>query len=428
MQKRLLNPCISAFLMPLFLLILWVSTTEKAVAQTSSRVEGYYLDLKSDTVRGLFNFDDLEQNRVAFYPDKTTDNYATLRPNDVKAIHAVDKTMLTTFNYGYAKSLFLRTLFSEKITLYKTYFEDEGMVFFINTLTNPDIVKIEKDKATLFFDGYFNTCKLDKNIDVKYTETSLLSAVSMLNKCADLEKKKVFVSEQTRFIRQFSVSLGAFFTSFAGKPVIVDGVYGGTYQALETTSRFGVMGVLNCPYNIHLKIGLNKFSKNIVNPDSVITSVYTTQYRGARFYYKAPIEFKYDALEIPIELAYHFKFISPRITPMLSVGMSFVMLGKPTIVKDFPTNYYKYETTELLPLSWYTIPAGPNLSTFTTNQLSQSFFISGGLNVSLNKHSAIELSVRQVNDKDTFVSDAGETIINTKRTEFAIGYLYTFKK
>jgi hypothetical protein len=50
------------------------------------------------------------------------------------------------------------------------------------------------------------------------------------------------------------------------------------------------------------------------------------------------------------------------------------------------------------------------------------------VNVSLNKHSSIELSVRYVNDKDSFLSENGVTNVKTSRLEFAIGYLYTFKR
>jgi hypothetical protein len=59
MQKRLSNPFTHPFLLKLCVLMSLVFSTEKAFSQTSNRVEGYYLDLKKDTIRGFFNFDDL---------------------------------------------------------------------------------------------------------------------------------------------------------------------------------------------------------------------------------------------------------------------------------------------------------------------------------------------------------------------------------
>jgi hypothetical protein len=370
----------------------------------------------------------LEQNRVSFYDNKRTGDYSTLRPNDVIEIVSLNKVTLISFNYGYQKSVFLSKLFSKDITLYKTYFEGEGEVFFISTLINPNIVRIDKSNPKVFFDTYFEVCKLDKNTAVSYSEKSLSNAVSTLNKCAYLEKKKEILTEKTKIKRQFSVSLGSILTAFAGKPAVVEDIYAGTYDALAFTPRLGLLATLNMPYNFRLKIGINTFSKKIGKSDSLITSIRVTQNGGATFYYKAPFEFKYKIIETPIELAYYFKFLSPKITPMVSVGIAVTIPTNPTIVKGFPATYYKFESREPLPVSWYAIPKPPNATTFIVNNWGASYYLSGGVNVSMNPHSSIELSARHVKDKDAFLSENGVTNVKTSRLEFAIGYLYTFKR
>jgi hypothetical protein len=428
MQKGLTKTCINSCFLKVFFMFLIILLVETAFSQTSKVIQGYYLDLKKDTVRGFFNFDDLEQNRVSFYPSKTSSEYTTLRPNDVIEIKSPNKVTLISFNYGYEKSVFLAKLFSKDITFYKTYFTDEGEVFFISTLINPNIVRIDKNNPKAFFDTYFEACKLDKNTSVIYSEKSLSAAVSTLNKCANLEKKKEILTEKTKLKRRFSVSLGGVLTAFSGKRAIVEDTYAGTYDALAFTPRLGLLATLNMPYNIRLKIGINTFSKKIGKSDSLTTSIYTPQYGGANFYYKTPFAFKYREIEVPLELAYYFKFINPKITPMVAVGLSVLIPHKPAIVKDFPTDYYKFEPKQLLPVSFYTVPKPPNASTFIVNNWSSAFYLSAGVNVSLNKHSSIELSVRHVNDKDSFLSENGVTNVKTSRLEFAVGYLYTFNR
>jgi hypothetical protein len=428
MQKGLTKTSLNSCSIKVFLLFLLILLVETAFSQTSKVVEGYYLDLKKDTVRGFFNFDDLEQNRVAFYQSKTTNDYSTLRPNDVIEIKSVNKVTLISFNYGYEKSVFLSKLFSKDINLYKTYFKDEGEVFFISTLINPNIVRIDRNNPKAFFETYFEACKLDNNIVVNYSEKSLSSAVSTLNKCAHLEKKKEILSEQTKLRRRFSVSLGVVLGAFSAKPAIVEGTYAGTYDALAPTPSLGLLATLNMPYNLRLKIGLNTFSKRIGKSDTLITSIYTPQYGGANFYYKTPFEFTYSVTEIPIELGYYFKFISPKITPMVAVGLSALIPQKPTIVKAFSADYYKFEPKEPLPVSFYTVPKPPNSSTFIVNNWNMAYYVSAGVNLSLNTHSSLELSVRRVKDTDAFLGDNGETNVKTTRLVFALGYLYTFKR
>jgi hypothetical protein len=235
-------------------------------------------------------------------------------------------------------------------------------------------------------------------------------------------------SQTAKTERRFSVSVGGVLTAFAGNPAIVEDVYAGTYDALAFTPRLGLLTTLNMPYNLRLKIGLNTFSKKIIKSDSLITSINAPQYGGAKFYYKTPFTFTYREIEVPIELAYYFKFISPKITPMIAVGLSVLIPHNPSIIKDFPTDYYKFEPKEPLPVSFYTVPKPPNASTFIVNNWSSAFYLSAGVNASLNKHSSIELSVRHVKDKDSFLSENGVTNVKTSRLEVAIGYLYTFKR
>jgi hypothetical protein len=235
-------------------------------------------------------------------------------------------------------------------------------------------------------------------------------------------------SQTTKVERRFSVSLGGVVTAFAGKPAVVEDIFAGTYDALAFTPRLGLLTTLNMPYNFRLKIGVNTFSKRIIKSDSLTTSIYTPQYSGASFYYKTPFEFKYKEIEVPIELAYYFKFINPKITPIVAVGLSVLIPYKPIIVKEFPTDFYKFEPKEPLPVSFYSVPKPPNASTFIVNNWSSAFYLSAGMNVSLDKHSSIELSVRHVKDKDSFLSENGVTNVKTSRLEFAVGYLYTFKR
>jgi hypothetical protein len=235
-------------------------------------------------------------------------------------------------------------------------------------------------------------------------------------------------SQTAKVERRFSVSMGGVVTAFAGKPTVVEDVYAGTYDALAFTSRLGLVATLNVPYNFRLKIGVNTFSKRIVKSDTLFTSIYTPQYGGANFHYKTPFEFKYKEIEVPIELAYYFKFISPKITPMVAIGLSVLIPQKPTIVKDFPSTFYKFQSKDPFPIAWYTVPNPPNVSTFIVNNWSSAYYLSADVNVSLNRHSSIELSARHVKDKDSFLSENGVTNVKTSRLEFAIGYLYTFKR
>jgi hypothetical protein len=234
-------------------------------------------------------------------------------------------------------------------------------------------------------------------------------------------------SQTAKAERGFSVSLGGVLTAFAGKQAVVEDIYAGTYDALAFTPRLGLLATLNMPYNFRLKMGVNTFSKRIVKSDTLFTSISTPQYGGANFYYKTPFEFKYKEIEVPVELAYYFKFISPKITPMVAVGISVLIPQNPTIIKDFPATFYKFDSKDAFPASWYTVPNPPNVSTFIVNNWSSAYYLSAGLNVSVNKRSSVELNVRQVNDTDSFLSDKGVTNVKTSRLEFAIGYLYTIK-
>ena len=429
MQKTLFTSAIPVVFLHFFLVFLGVLLTEECSAQTDKRIEGYYLDLKKDTIKGFFSFDDLEQNRIAFYLNKTSEDYSTLRPNDVLSVETKNLSIIR-FNYGYEKALFLVQCFSKDITLFKSYFNDEGEVFFIKTKQNSDIIKIKKDNPKAFFDTYFNVRKLDKTVPVDYTETSLLKAVSELDKCADSEKTYVHVSATARQVSRLSLSAGLKYSIFKlSENPTIEGAFAGNYNTLETTSNLGFLATLNYR-SFSLKVGLNKnkFAKSFNNLDTLIIKVHTKQYGGANFYYKALFSFSYDAVEMPIELTYYMRFISKRITPMISVGTSNLTIQNVKLTQDVNPNYFKYDTAELLPFSWYSIPSPPSITDFDVPKSKRTFFFSAGLNLALTKNIAIELSGRLLNNSEAFFNDDGLTTVNTKRTEYAAAVLYTLRQ
>jgi hypothetical protein len=151
--------------------------------------EGYYIGFKKDTVHGFFNLDDLDNGKVYLYANRTTSVNQKLTPDNIQQIETLDSLSIRTFIYTYKdqrEPLFITKYADGNVTLYRgnSTNPDEKELLLISSIKMPLIRKISQGNPREFLNTYFKGCELSNNFAIKYSQHSILAAVTEISKCA----------------------------------------------------------------------------------------------------------------------------------------------------------------------------------------------------------------------------------------------------
>jgi hypothetical protein len=351
----------------------------------SNLSEGYYIDLKHDTIKGFFDLDDLYVNRIVFYASKTTTDAKTLLPNNITYIETVDKTMIRAFDYTYndqKEPLFITKLTDGDIELYRglSAKSPEKEVFFIRSTKIPEVRKITQSNPKAFLNTYFKGCELNANYDVRYTQNGLFKAVNQINACLYPEKEIVKKVKKTRPIdAAFGFKGGAFINNSK-----TEYLFGEREMKPTTKPILGITIALGLANSVKLYTGFNYFKRQLITSKPI---GYTGQ----------PFTFSTSNIEIPIEIHFELSKNKPRYMPEIIGGMA-------ALIPSNPSTNGVYGTTNF----------------YTASHIHASYFVGGGIKKNNKDKSSLGLYLRLASDNENPVSGGH---IFSKRFELSLTYL-----
>jgi hypothetical protein len=392
----------------LILALFCVTFLHKLNAQNNLS-EGYYVGFKKDTVRGFFNFDDLANNKASFFSNKTGSVSRTLTPNDVQKIETLDKISISTFIYAYKdqrEPLFIKKYAEGNITLYKGYSlnPDEEEVFFISSTKMPLIRKISAINPKIFLNTYFKGCELGSNFSVKYTDNSLLAAITEINKCAYPGKEVV---KNIGKVNKLNVSMGVKVGGFLNDSKLV-GWLGGQPNLRQTVKPIvGLIVAFKISNSMSIYTGLNYFQREMVDPNPF-------KFDFARHCYKAPsLSLSANFLEIPFALHYELNKKNRSLIPKFHLGASLLVPTSHALnlkVTDcYSYSGYDYNTTE----------------NYNSGRANPSFSVGLGVKKILKNKSILELNAKYALEADN-INQYGQAASN--RYELSLSYMLPWIK
>jgi hypothetical protein len=390
------------FILPLVLSVLFATT----VFSQNKLPEGYYVNLKKDTVRGFFDFDELFVNRVVFYATQTGKESQVLDPESVLKIETVTKMTIYPFIYTFkdkTEPIFVSKFVDGDIQVFKgkSLKIEESDVFCIRTTKQLALRKITATNPKAFLNTYFKGCELPPNFDVRYTENGLLRAVTEINNCAFPNKK---IEGRTSEKHKLNVGIGFKLGGFYNKPFTTD-FYGDRKSTGVINPTLGIMLTGELSNSISLYVGLNYFKRQLLVKDS-----FKYNANGYVDYYPA-FEFKTNFLEVPIAVHYELNRDNPTYIPKLIAGVS-ALFPFGSDIKDIGgssrlrsvydiSNYYK-----------------------TAQLLNLSFFVGVGMKKILANKSVVELTLKYNYDNENLENTLLVTRrIHGQRLELAVSYI-----
>ncbi len=373
-------------------------------------IEGYYVGLKKDTVRGFFNFDNVASKKILFYTNKTASTSKKLTPDDILQIETQTKVSIRTFSYTYkdqTEQIFITKYADGNVKLYKgaSLNPEEPDVFFISTAKMPLIRKISAINPKIFLNTYFKGCELGTNFSVKYAENSLLAAVTEISKCAfpnvELSKK---VAETYKFKLELGVKAALYMNNS-----VIKGWLGDRPLRTSFNPLFGVVIGLNMSNSFKIYTGLNYFTRDLIGRDSVKVS-YFTSFTGTISYTDPPVRITTDFLEIPFAIHYEFNKKNPTYIPKIILGASILTPLKTKYERDFNYTGKFVDASEGL---------------YASSRINPSFFIGGGIRKMLKNKSSLELNLNYHFETDD-PTDEGR--FYSDRYVLSFNYLFSLAK
>jgi opacity protein-like surface antigen len=403
-------------------------------AQKSDIKQGYYLDTTDKRVDGFFDFDKLEENIVFFSPTNSEKGMKRIAPFGISKIVTDDTISIFIQKIeqnNVNEYLFLEPLLTGSVNFYRGFSSKKEEVFFINTIDNPKIRRINHIDPKSFLKIYFNGCEQVKKqlSSVRYDRASLRSAIKQFEDCY----VKNGVSYNVQTVKKLTNS----YFEIGGQ---VGFSFSRSNANLEKQSNFtgfplGIQLRYNIRKNMFFTLGLrySQLSLSGFDNDSVIIRS-PGRYAAYFYVYKTEPSIKNSIVEFPFEFGYKFKPIKSFI-PFLTFGAN-ISKEVSSFKTLFKPDYYYFRPlpgAEGLPESWYLegLPASPTFNPFDKNgersYLNFSLFGGIGLRKELNTKWSLEGSLRYQNKFATLSDGANETIsTNIQRVELNFNLLYRF--
>lgn len=404
-----------SFLLAAFLGLVLVSPNNIA-AQEFNLHQGFYLTKDSLRKSGFFALDGLDNNIVRYYVTETDPNPVKLTPGDAVYIEGTSGWEVFTQNVVFEQKpekIFIVSVLSGDIRLYRGYSEKQGKLFFLSTRDRPAIMPINKHAPGPFLKTYFSGCEITH--PVEYTENSLLRVLEKYGACRGLKSAPVVIS----YKKKISVSFGLKGSYYSGEPNVKD-FYGGNYAAVSGWSPGAIMQV-NVVERFSLRAGIAWYSKKLSSDTLERSIIHQDPWS---FNYRDPVEFSVSSLEIPLEVVW---VILPRksLTPYFSIGGGVAFPLQSKLEKHFTAPIYFEPSVFSFTLD-EVIAAIPDKMT----PVKQAFF-SGAAQIGILKkfknQSVLDLGLRYASSNEKYETRIGQATVQMNRLEMVLNYFFPKK-
>ena len=303
--------------------ILWFTFFNLFLALNAQKIiyeQGYYVSKSKDTISGFFDIENLNYNRITFSSDKDMKASKKLYPTDVEMVKLSDnRTILPkilTFE-GVEEPIFVMTILSGDVNLFKGISKKEGDVFYINAVDRPDLKRINKTDPKLFFQVYFNKCKNTKLYDVRYYDASSLK-FAVINYSRDCYGSTASTTgTKLPLIRAFNVGLTSSVNLFNTKDA-----YSNLSDEFENqvNVNYGLKMRFDVSNSVSIGVGLAFQNKTFASKKEYLSSFWS--YQGESYYAYTTYKASCTTLQIPIELTYRFYNVKSAYIPFIAVSYS----------------------------------------------------------------------------------------------------------
>jgi hypothetical protein len=373
-------------------------------------LEGYYVSLNKDTVRGFFNLDGLDFNKVLYYANKTTHENKKLTPETIQYIETVNKVSIRTFFYTYSdkkEPLFIRKYADGNVVLYEGHTSNinEKKVYLISSSKMPLIRKISKTDPKQFLNTYFKGCELGAHFTVDYSENSLLAAVTEISKCAYPEVEIVKnIGKQNKVHLEIGFQTAICVNNTTVKSWLNN-------QPIKTSVNplFGIVVGFDVAHSFKLYTGINYFKRELTGKDSIRRLAFTNLGWVNRV--DKPFNVATEFLEIPIAVHCEFNKKNPTYIPKFILGVGIMT----------PLRTTKYQ--EYFDAGGRYVDATYGL--YRKGLINPSFFIGGGVKKHLKNQSSLDTNLKFVYGTDD-PTQTGRFF--NKRLELSVNYLFALAK
>ncbi|HAD13874.1 MAG TPA: hypothetical protein DCF33_15715, partial [Saprospirales bacterium] len=257
--------------------------------------KGYYLSQPDSVkVEGYFHLKEYTFGTIDFYLSEKKDKVKVLRPEDICLI-ATDKgsVLLPLMATDGAKSIFIQRIIAAGANLYEGKM-DKADVYFINTDTKPDILKVNKTSPQAFLSAYLGE-KCAPSTPIRYHKSELVGALNKYGKCMGYP---VIKPSKKPFMLNVSIGLNG---TYYNEPLKTSGLFDFPVKNVEGYILGGDIriGILR---NFFLRIGFSRTEINIKNSSGMVAD-YLIQ--GQSIVIKNPYDFSYYINELPFELVWY---------------------------------------------------------------------------------------------------------------------------
>lgn len=388
-------------------------SVQTASAQKITFLKGYYKTTTGDSLRGYFDLDYLNNNRVRFSTTDVPRDMSTLDITQVaKIVCENGLTILTQpiTSQGKDERIYISTIVTGKINLYRGFANNADEIFFISSDAIPSLKRINKGDPKAFLSVYFNKCDEIKRMDIQYNLSSLRAAINNIADCYKPFKRNMAETD-TRY-KSAKVSVGINVFGFNDKPKVTG------FMKMNAKSftpiGLGLAVRFKMTNSLSFGTGVNMWTNHIVAADSVTK-------RGFMRFYKALPTLSYQVFEIPIAINYLFRKVNGSFIPVITAGASFIKTKKIELSGDF-----EYNPTD--PFDSFNTKYFEKLPTF-----DYGVFVGVSILKTFKSSAFMEFGIKYEHDTQTFTHFIGfenqkKTSISNDKVGFYIAYFYGFNK
>jgi hypothetical protein len=297
----------------IFIFSIWYCSL---AAQT---VPGYCITATGDSLTGMCNMEESTAQLLFFQPSGS-DKWIRYQPKEIKksvlengVIHLSHKIPFR----GDTSFVFLYSLVTGHYNLFQTQTSSEGILYFLNSVQNPQLIKVNQKALETQFSAYFGDCAKGPKPKLRYAESNLVDFVSVMNKCID----PAFV-EQSVHSKKIRVEAGLGATAFVYR-------YKGTVAdefndrskinfPAQIKPSAGIFGQVRVGKSLVFRAGAN-FIYTPLKTDTVVV-VFDQGSSGSVIYkINSHEDFRLKYIEFPVGLTFNLLQFR-KITPVLGGG------------------------------------------------------------------------------------------------------------
>ena len=376
-------------------------------AQYSNQVAGHYIDKAGNTREGAFNFSNLTNNKVFFYPADAPTEKEILDPQNIQTIEAAGATKIITHNLiqkDSVEALFLIVLIKGDAILYEGHSKLAGEVFFIKMPDRPSLIRVNRIGYQRQFNYLFGGCSPNPLGNPRYSKTNLMTAFRSALECLDPDQPLI-VPENTFFKTKIGVYGRVLYGAF-DEPLIKESLLSSANLSLSRSIGFGAGFRLLFDEHFSLDLGLEYTNKELSVDDALLVANFGNDPRtqNYNFLYSSPLALTYDYFSAPLLIRYNFPIANKW---ELSAGIGAVVnwVSSTNIAENFGAQ------VDFIPLGNTMLPPSGGGPVFNSlifakgqgNGANAGFLGELGIRKWINERSSLELNTRATIGHDSFV-------------------------